>query len=59
MEVISILIPLSIFLAGFFIAGFVWMTRKGQYDDLDTPSFRMLLDDTKQINKDHLTNKKD
>ena len=47
MEVITILIPLAILLALFFIIGFIWMTAKGQYDDLETPAMRMLLEDEK------------
>lgn len=45
MEIIVFLIPIALLLAGFFICGFIWMTRKGQYDDLETPGMRMLLDD--------------
>lgn len=45
MEVIVILIPLAIFLAGLFFIGFIWMTSRGQYDDLETPKYKMLLDD--------------
>lgn len=45
MEVIVILIPLALLLGGLFIAGFIWMTKKGQYDDLETPRFKMLLED--------------
>jgi cbb3-type cytochrome oxidase maturation protein len=55
MEIINFLIPMAIILAGFFIAGFIWMTLKGQYDDLETPGYRMLLEETetkKNINKD-------
>jgi cbb3-type cytochrome oxidase maturation protein len=48
MEIISILIPLALILAAFFIAGFIWMTKKGQYDDLETPRHRMLLEDNKK-----------
>jgi cbb3-type cytochrome oxidase maturation protein len=44
MEVIIILLPLAILLAFVFIASYVWMTWNGQYDDLETPPFRMLLD---------------
>jgi cbb3-type cytochrome oxidase maturation protein len=51
MEVITILIPLAILLALFFIFGFIWMTVKGQYDDLDTPAMRILLEDNKLKNK--------
>ncbi len=53
MEVITLLIPLSIMLASFFVAGFFWMIFKGQYDDLDTPSLRMLLEDKYKTKNDH------
>tara|TARA_R110000868_G_scaffold42681_5_gene144043 strand:- start:486 stop:656 length:171 start_codon:yes stop_codon:yes gene_type:complete len=45
MEIILILLPISILLGLFFITGFVWMTTRGQYDDLETPKFKMLLED--------------
>lgn len=47
MEIVYFLLPLCIFLASCFIIGFLWMTKNGQYDDLDTPANRMLLDDKK------------
>lgn len=47
MEVIVILLPLALLLGLFFIGAFIWSARKGQYDDLETPRFRMLLDDQK------------
>lgn len=50
MEIIAILIPLALILAGFFIYGFIWMTKNGQYDDLETPRHRMLLEDKKITN---------
>ncbi|MFA6236358.1 MAG: cbb3-type cytochrome oxidase assembly protein CcoS [Bacteriovorax sp.] len=46
MEVITILIPIAILLALAFIVGFIWMTVKGQYDDLETPAMRILLEET-------------
>ena len=48
MDIIVVLIPLALLLAGFFIFAFVWSARKGQYDDLETPRFRMLLEDKKK-----------
>ncbi len=45
MEIVWILIPFALLLAGFFIVGFFWMANNGQYDDLDTPQQRMLLDE--------------
>lgn len=56
MEIMPILIPIAIILALLFIAGFIWMTVKGQYDDLETPAMRMLLED-KKININTDTNK--
>jgi cbb3-type cytochrome oxidase maturation protein len=47
MEVIVVLLPLALLLGAFFIFAFIWSARKGQYDDLETPRFRMLLDDQK------------
>ncbi|MBP9682085.1 MAG: cbb3-type cytochrome oxidase assembly protein CcoS [Bacteriovorax sp.] len=56
MEVITILLPLALVLAVLFIAGFIWMTMKGQYDDLETPSMRMLIEENNlNINKDKST----
>lgn len=67
MEVLPIVIPLAILLALGFIAGFIWMTMRGQYDDLETPAMRMLLDEKKlenlnaedklDPNKDMISNK--
>jgi cbb3-type cytochrome oxidase maturation protein len=45
MEIIFFLLPIVIGLAAAFIYGFVWMTKNGQYDDLETPAHRMLLED--------------
>lgn len=56
MEIIVVLIPLALLLAVFFIGGFIWMTKKGQYDDLETPSLRMLLEDKNKI-ESHLQTK--
>ena len=46
MSVIFLLIPLSIAFAAAFLAAFIWAVRSGQYEDTDTPSMRLLLDDT-------------
>lgn len=45
MEILNILIPMALFLGSFFVFLFIWATKSGQYDDLDTPSKRMLLED--------------
>lgn len=55
MEIMIILIPLALLLGGFFIFAFIWSARKGQYDDLETPRFRMLLEDKKLSNSSHVS----
>lgn len=58
MEIIVVLLPLALLLGGFFVVSFIWSAKKGQYDDLETPRFRMLLDDQK-ISKKPTTSIKD
>lgn len=45
MSVLFLLIPLSIVLAAGFLWAFFWAVKSGQYDDTQTPSMRVLLDD--------------
>jgi cbb3-type cytochrome oxidase maturation protein len=45
MNVILILIVLSLGIALFFLGGFIWSVRSGQFDDTCTPSMRVLTDD--------------
>jgi len=45
MNILLVLIPISVLIAGFFVALFILSSRDGQYDDLETPAFRMLSDD--------------
>jgi len=47
MTILFYLIPLAIVLLGFAIWAFFWAVRSGQFDDLDTPAVRILLDDDK------------
>jgi len=45
MPVLIILIVASLGIALFFLAGFIWAVRSGQFDDTCTPSMRVLADD--------------
>ncbi|ASJ25147.1 cbb3-type cytochrome oxidase assembly protein CcoS [Laribacter hongkongensis] len=45
MESLYLLIPMSIVLAFGFGALFWWATRSGQFDDLEGPGHRILMDD--------------
>ena len=45
MEVMYLLIAFSLIIASGFLGAFIWAVRNGQFDDRDTPSIRMLVDD--------------
>ncbi len=45
MNIIFLTLGVSIAIAILFLTAFIWATKKGQYDDLTTPSERMLIDD--------------
>ncbi len=45
MSILYLLVPLAILLAGAGVAGFFWAVRDGQFDDVETPAIRILLDD--------------
>jgi cbb3-type cytochrome oxidase maturation protein len=45
MNIVYLLMPLALLLGFAFAAGFVRMVTQGQYDELETPPHRMLLDD--------------
>jgi cbb3-type cytochrome oxidase maturation protein len=45
MSVIFVLLPLALLLAAVAVLAFVWATRSGQFDDLETPALRILHED--------------
>jgi len=45
MEVLYLLIPLSLVLVGVIIWIFLWAIRSGQFDDMEGPAHRILMDD--------------
>lgn len=48
MEVIFVLIGASIVVAAIFLIAFFWALKSGQYDDMYTPSIRILFDNKKR-----------
>ena len=54
MQVIIVLIGAALLVAGGFLAAFLWAVRSGQYDDLYTPSVRMLHDDAGAQGEEHV-----
>ena len=47
MEIVYLLIPVSVALVFAIAAAFWWSVRSGQFDDLEGPGFRILMDDDK------------
>ncbi len=45
MEVLYILFPLALLLAGVAVVAYIWAARSGQFDDMETPAMRVLHDD--------------
>lgn len=44
MEVLYLLIPLAVVLAGVIVWAFFWSVKSGQFDDLEGPAHRILMD---------------
>jgi cbb3-type cytochrome oxidase maturation protein len=44
-NILYLLIPLSIVLIGFAVWAFFWAVGSGQFDDLESPAWRILMDD--------------
>ncbi len=55
MSVIFIVLPIAFVLAGAALAAFIWATRQGQFDDLDSPSARILFDEPTPAPHNHAT----
>ena len=53
MSVILILILASLAMALIFLGAFVWSVRSGQFEDMTTPSMRVLLDEPSNKQKIH------
>jgi cbb3-type cytochrome oxidase maturation protein len=45
MEVIFIVLPVALVMAGTALAAFIWSVHRGQLDDLDTPRYRAIFDE--------------
>ena len=45
MSIIFILIPVSLLLVGLGVWAFFWAVRTGQFDELDSAAWEILLDD--------------
>ena len=45
MSILYVLIPLALLVLGAAVWAFFWAVGSGQFDDMDTPAMRVLMDD--------------
>lgn len=51
MEILIFLVPLASLVVAAAVWAFVWALRRGQFDDLDSPAWRVVFDDQEQQRK--------
>lgn len=58
MEVIYVLIPMALVIIALIVWVFFWSVRSGQFDDLEGPAHRIIMDDddTRYVNSDRNNN---
>lgn len=49
MSIALIMIPLALAMSLCFLGAYIWAVRKGQYDDVETPAYRILFDDEESV----------
>ena len=52
MNILYLLIPLALLILGVAVWAFFWAVGSGQFDDLDTPAMRVVLDDDERPDDD-------
>ena len=55
MEIMYLLIPLSVILVFLIGVVFWWSLRSGQFDDLEGPGYRILMDDDQAVGETTVT----
>ena len=45
MEILFILIPLGILILAIMVAAFFWAIKSGQFEDMEGPAYKILMDD--------------
>lgn len=54
MEILYLLIPLSVVLVFLIAVVFWWSLKSGQFDDLEGPAYRILMDDDRPEQEDRI-----
>ncbi len=50
MDILYLLIPISLGLVAVIALAFLWAVRSGQFEDMEGPAHRILMDDDRQDN---------
>ena len=45
MNILALMLPITILLSSGFLIAFIWVVKAGQYDDTETPAYRILEDE--------------
>ncbi len=48
MNILYLLVPIALTLAGAGVYGFIWAVKHGQFDDVHTPAVRIILEDEEE-----------
>lgn len=59
MEILIILVPLASVIVGVGVWLFFWALRRGQFDDLDSPAWRIVFDDQDEQRRQKETDRTD
>lgn len=51
MEILIFLVPLASVVVAIAVWAFIWALRRGQFDDLDSPAWRIVFDDRERQRK--------
>jgi cbb3-type cytochrome oxidase maturation protein len=57
MEILYLLIPLALLLVAAIAGVLVWAVKSGQFDDLEGPAHRILMDDDAPVEERKVTSK--
>lgn len=53
MEIVILLIPLALILVALAVWAFVWALKRDQFEDMDSPAWRILFEDRNRRRDDH------
>mgnify|MGYP001548853197 CR=1 FL=1 len=52
MTILYLMIPCTLLLVVAFVVAFLWANESDQFDDLETPAFKVLIEDKQVTNKE-------